>query len=155
MLPSTFFKLGITATMVSFIVIGCSQNETSSPVASGTGDATVALAQQAPSDAFQIRLQAKLKASKENPLASGTAKWEKRTRRLRFSVEVEDVKSSGKHEVRVGGEMVGAVTVKDGLGDLNLDTEFGSRVPQMKSGQRVEVFNPSGVLILTGTLSVQ
>ncbi len=155
MTRSTFFKTGITATFVSFILIGCSQNEASSPVASGGFDDAVALSRQAPSDVMQIRLQAKLSGSKQNPLASGNAKWEKRARRLKFSVEVEDVKSSGKHEVLVDGITVGTVMVKDGIGDLNLDTEFGQRVPQMKAGQRVHVLNPSGIIILNGTLSAQ
>lgn len=155
MTRSTFFKAGVTATFVSFILIGCSQNETSSPVASGGFDDTTVLSRHAPSDAIQIRLLAKLSGSKESPLTSGSAKWEKRPRRLKFSVEVEDVKTSGKHEVLVDGITVGTVMVKDGIGDLNLDTEFGHRVPQMKAGQRVQVLNPSGIVILKGILSVQ
>lgn len=100
-----------------------------------------------------ILLEGALTATAADPLASGTARWESRPDRITFTCEVEDVTTSGSHEVRVNGVVVGFVNVVAGLGDLNMDSRNGDSVPTMNAGDRVQVRNPSGRTILRGRLA--
>lgn len=147
--------LSVLAIAVSMLVIGCSE---SSPVTAPVGDISAIALPTAPQDADVATssrgslLNGALLSTSADPLASGNAKWERRADRMKFSAEVEDVRTSGAHEVRINGKRAGDVRVAGGIGDLNLDTRSGHRVPEMRSGDLVEVFNPAGLLILKGTV---
>ncbi len=151
-MKATMFLAMAMSLLVSVLVTGCSDSDAVSPLATDTLSSTIT---QAASPVASIRLLAKLEATKKDPLASGKAKWEKQSARIKFSVEAEDLKHNGKHRILVDGNEVGLLYVKDGIGDLNLDTALGHSIPAMKRGQLVEVFNPSNELVLKGTLSVQ
>lgn len=111
-----------------------------------------------------VKAEVRLQSNSIDPLASGKAKSEQRTGtssdRTRFSVEVEDVSSAGAHSVRItrsGVEIANSpvsVTVDAlGFGELELNTQDGAvNVPVAVVGDFVEVLNPNGVVILSGTL---
>lgn len=143
------------AVLASVLVIGCSTNDpvgpggpaapgaaAFSPAGSGVGGGTEGLGTS--------RLRGRLASTARDPLASGTAKWEKRSDRVKFSTEVEDVSTGGKHMVTVNGLEVGNIIVTNGFGDLNLDSRLGHKVPLLTIGDKVEVYNPAGERILTG-----
>ena len=112
----------------------------------------------------QTKLIAELSATNDDPLASGKTKWEERfegaaLERRRTSTEVEDVSTTGNHQVLVKrgdpAVVIATMTVSVdalGFGDLNLDSRDGDTVEILAAGDSVEVRNPNGVLILTGTL---
>ncbi len=140
------------ALLVSIFVVGCADNSASPVDASQTGQPALNQAVVIVANVASTRLEGRLVATSASPKASGTAKWELRGSRVKFSTEVEDVNTSGKHDVRVNGTTIDYVNVINGFGDLNLDSTLGHNVPSFKSGDRVEVFNPSGKVILSGTL---
>ncbi len=121
----------------------------------------------------RTKLEIRLDATDADPLASGKTKWEERLNedesieRQRTSTEVEDVSTTGAHEVRVSrdttadgnfdtvissGEMFVEVDAL-GFGDLNLDSRDGDSVPVLQDGDLVEVLDPDSNLILSGTLA--
>ncbi len=106
------------------------------------------------SDDDEARMEAGLAAEAVNALASGKAKYEVDGSRQKFSTEVEDVSVDGNGQVIVyrGAELIfeGAIRIQNGIGDLNRDTENGNTIPAIQAGDRVEVSNSDGVLILTG-----
>ena len=104
------------------------------------------------SDAADTRLQAPLAATAADPLASGTARWEIRPDRVTFTCEVEDVTTTGSHQVLVNGVLVGTVNVVAGFGDLKMDSRDGDTIPTMNVGDRVQVKNSGGKVILKGVL---
>jgi hypothetical protein len=145
------------ALAASILVIGCSENSPVTPNGpDAAGAAAFAPASQMPEKNIlgvsSTRLIGRLVARLKDPLASGSAVWELRNARMKFSVEVEDVSTAGKHLVRVNGGLVGSIEVKSGIGGLNLEGGPGRGIPVMVTGDKVEVFNPAGVLILTGTV---
>jgi hypothetical protein len=109
------------------------------------------------------KVEAPMGASTVDPLASGKAKGEQRTDRTRFAVEVEDASTSGPHSVRItrGGVEIALspVTVDVnalGFGELDLNTIDGAtNVPVALAGDLVEVMNPNGDVILSGTLQAK
>ena len=113
----------------------------------------------------QTKLIAELTATNADPLASGKTKWEERfdagvLERRRTSTEVEDVATTGNHEVRVtrSGSPIATMTVSVdalGFGDLNLDSRDGDTVEVLAAGDLVEVLNPNSDVILTGTLQLK
>jgi hypothetical protein len=107
-----------------------------------------------PVEGGETRITAPLIATAADPLASGTARWEIRPDRVTFTCEVEDVTTSGSHEVRVNGVTIGSVNVVAGLGDLNLDSRNGDSIPSMNTGDRIQVFNPTGRVILRGRFAL-
>lgn len=145
--------LASTIAILSFLVVGCAEDSslTSAPGLAGTSAPSQALEKAAPSPA-EVRLEGRLQGSAASEKASGKAKWEQRSGRRKFSVEVEDVSSKGKHTVDVNGKTVGYVTITGGFGDLNLDSRLGHTVPALKSGDLVDVTDSDGVLILSGSL---
>lgn len=101
-----------------------------------------------------IKLEAQLRATAADPLASGKATWEDDGQTLKFSCEVEDVTGAAGDvlsvEVRGIGQ-VGTLTIDEfGFGDLNLE---GPDVPVMEAGDRV-VVRKDGTPILRGRLRV-
>ena len=106
------------------------------------------------------KVEAPLGAATTDPLASGKAKGEERPDRTRFAVEVEDVSTSGPHLVHItrGGIEIALSPVTLavnalGSGELDLNTIDGAtNVPVALAGDLVEVMNPSGDLVLSGTL---
>jgi hypothetical protein len=102
------------------------------------------------------RLRANLRATAADPRASGHSDFESVGARRKFSTEVEDVSTDGQGRVVVtrSGQTVlsRAIRIRNGFGDLNLDTQNGQQVPVMRSGDLVRVANPAGVVILQGTL---
>lgn len=87
------------------------------------------------------------------PLASGKAKFEMRTNRIRLSVEVEDVFAAAKVEVFVNGASIGTVVIDAAGGaDINLDSRDGDSVPVLEAGALVEVRTSGGTVILSGML---
>ena len=102
----------------------------------------------------ETKLRVRLTATDADPLASGSAKWEMRPDRVRFSTEVEDVASADEIRVVAGGNDMGTLAIVGGFADLNLDSRDGDTVPVLSLGDLVEVFNTNGnVLILSGNLS--
>ncbi len=103
----------------------------------------------------ETKLEARLTSTaKGKSLASGKAKFEMRSDRIRLSVEVEDVLATKEVEVFVNGASIGTVAI-DAVGgaDINLDSRDGDSVPILKAGDLVEVRATSdGALILSGTL---
>jgi hypothetical protein len=107
------------------------------------------------------KAEASLQANTVDPLASGKAKSEQRTDRTRFSVEVEDVSTSGPHAVHIsrsGSEILNSPVSVDvdalGFGELELNTQDGAvNVPVVLAGDLVEVSNPGGTVVLSTTLA--
>jgi hypothetical protein len=129
-------------------------------VVAAVGVAGIAVFRANASGGTDVKVEVRLTNTGVDPLASGKAKGEQRPDRVRFGVEVEDVSTNGGHEVRVtrNGTPVAdseglAVSVDAlGFGDLNLDSRDGNTVPVVAAGDLVEVLNPSGQVILSGTL---
>ena len=112
--------------------------------------------------ANRTKLEVRLEATDADPLASGKTKWEQRfeddgetLERQRTSTEVEDVSTIGAHEILVNSASVGMAVEVDalGFGDLNLDSRDGDTVIVMAIDDLIEVLNPDGAVILTGTLA--
>lgn len=111
-----------------------------------------------------VKAEIRLQSNSVDPLASGKAKSEQRTSptRIRFAVQVEDVSAAGPHSVRItrsGTEIANSPVIVTadalGLGEVELNTQDsppGTLIPEAVAGDLVEVFNPDGVLILSGTL---
>ncbi len=102
----------------------------------------------------ETRLQARLTATAEREaLASGKAKFEMRSDRIRLSVEIQDVAVAGQVEVFVDGTSIGVAAIIAGGADINLDIRDGDSVPMLGAGALVQVRDTSdGALILSGLL---
>ncbi len=101
----------------------------------------------------ETKLRVRLTATEAEPLASGSAKFEMRPDRIRFSTEVEDVASATEIHVFAAGNDMGTLPIVLGFADLNLDSRDGDTVPVLSVGDLIEVFNTNGnVLILSGNL---
>ena len=143
----------VLSTLVGAIIAAAAVMAFANPFGAGAGQTT------------QTKLIAELTATNADPLASGKTKWEERfdgdvLERRRTSTEVEDVATSGDHTVRVtrGVTVVATMTVAVdalGFGDLDLDSRDGDTVAIMAEGDSVEVLNPDGDPILTGTLQLK
>ncbi|MFN0158086.1 MAG: hypothetical protein ACKVRP_08470 [Bacteroidota bacterium] len=139
--------------ILAVLVVGCAEDNSLTSAQLSTDNSTVSQAGEKAAPApSEMRLEGRLGATASGAKASGKATWEERSSRRKFSTEVEDVSSKGKHAVNVNGKTIGYVNVTAGFGDLNLDSRFGHKVPVLKSGDIVEVLNPDGVLILSGTM---
>ena len=101
----------------------------------------------------ETKLRVRLTSTAADPLASGSAKFEMRPDRIRFSTEVEDVASVSNIRVVAAGNDMGTLPIVAGFADLNLDSRDGDTVPVLSVGDLVQVFNTNGnVLILSGNL---
>ncbi len=111
-------------------------------------------------DVNRTKLEVRFDATEADPLASGKMKWEQRlnddltVERQRISVELEDVSTSGSHEVLLNGTSVLFVEVNAlGSGNLELDSRDGDTVAAAAIGDLVEVLNPDNAVILSGLLA--
>jgi hypothetical protein len=154
--PLSTMRLASVLVLFSLALVACDTSNEATPVASDQFESTTTQKTGGTSPVLlaDVRLEGRLTATAADPLASGTAKWESRPDRITFSCEVEDVTTTGDHEVRVNGVTVGFVNVVAGFGDLNMDSRNGDAVPTMNAGDRVQVRNPSGRVILRGTLAL-
>lgn len=147
-------KYFVMRAALALSISACDSGSDAIPVASDQSiSGTIAKssdAAQSPIEAADVIITASLAATTVDPLASGTARWESRPDRITFTCEVEDVTTSGSHEVRVNGVTVGCVNVAAGLGDLDIDSRNGDSIPTMNVGDRVQVLNQSGRVTLRG-----
>ena len=97
----------------------------------------------------RIELVARLSASGSS--SSGKAKFEQRSDREKFSVEIEDGPDGTTVEIVAGGASFLLVLDAVGFGDLNLDSRQGDGVPAVSVGDEVVVVTPDQ-LILSGVL---
>ncbi len=103
----------------------------------------------------RTKLETRLTSTaKGKSLASGKAKFEMRSDRIRLSVEVEDFVATEEVEVFANGASIGMVAIDAAGGaDINLDSRDGDSVPILEAGDLIEVRASSdGALILSGTL---
>jgi Ca2+-binding RTX toxin-like protein len=84
--------------------------------------------------------------------ATGTAEFERDTGGgFPFDLEADGLAANTTFTVRVGGVLIGQFsTDAEGQGDLRLT----SRTLPITSGTLIQVFNPSGVIVLQGTFAV-
>jgi hypothetical protein len=143
--------LGLAAALA---VTGCDQTDNSLS-ADNPGSVTQTLKDGGGVSTEDTRIESRMTATAVDPIASGTSRWESRPDRVTFTCEVEDVATSGAHEVRVNGLLVGIVDIVAGFGDLNLDSRNGDSIPTVRSGDKIQVRNPSGRSILRGTFSLR
>ena len=94
----------------------------------------------------------RLEVRMESPTsqASGTAKFEQRGSRMKFSVEVEDVNGTDV-VITAGGQSFDLHLDGSGFGDLNRDTRNGQSVPSLKEGDEVVVWL-GGQVLMRGNL---
>ncbi len=108
----------------------------------------------------ETRLAAQL-SSANNDL--GKAEFTMRGERRKLSVEVENMEQLGLAEggvlsvfvnnIFVGDAILAADPLKGIIGDLNIDTVDGEKVPAVKAGDDVKVLNALGGTVLTGKFS--
>jgi hypothetical protein len=158
MKATSFIRSTATSLTTVVFLIGCSERNTmpTAPELLHTNSALPKVTSTAPILAEQLgsALKTQLLPAPEgtNQLPIGTAIWEQRKGQFKFSVEVQNVPTSGAHKIRVNGNGVGDVKVAYGKGTFEISSETGHTVPTMKSGDVVEVLDPSGQLILRGEL---
>ena len=103
----------------------------------------------------RVRLETDLSTTAADPDAEGHARFESRTDRVRFRVEVEDIDVTASVNVLVNGNLIGTITLDNGFGELDLNTKDGDKVPVLKAGDEVEIVDAAdgATLLLVGTLS--
>src|SRR5205823_14258815 len=106
-------------------------------------------------DHTRVRLETDLTATAADPDAEGHARFESRSDRAQFRVEVEDISTATAVNVLVNGQLVGVITLQAGAGELDLNTKDGDTVPMLHTGDEVEVVDAAdgATLLLVGTLS--
>jgi outer membrane biogenesis lipoprotein LolB len=148
------------AVLLGLLLVGCSMDESNQPTAPGTsptlartpsGEAGTLTNKSVHHD-DRTRLEAALVGTSSTPAASGKARWEQRSDRTRFKLEVENTTTSGQHVVKVNGAAVTTVSVNGGKGEIELDSRHGDIIPTMQAGDRVAVFSPEGDVIAEGVL---
>ncbi len=83
-------------------------------------------------------------------IADGRADYRERGNSMRLNVEVEDVFPNSTFTVEVSGEPIGTIrTSSFGTGELELNTNDGQAVPKILTGDLVEVFQGTE-LVLSG-----
>jgi hypothetical protein len=98
-------RIFVTGALLALFIAGCGENDSPAPAGPGPFAALAKEADIGPASSGSIEVR--LHASAADPLASGHATWERRPDRVKFSVEVEDVATSGPHEVRINRRTVG------------------------------------------------
>src|SRR5688572_4825127 len=83
-------------------------------------------------------------------IADGRADYRERGNSMRLNVEVEDVFPNSTFTVEVSGEPIGTITASSfGTGELELNTNDGQAVPKVLTGDLVEIFQGTE-LVLSG-----
>ena len=83
-------------------------------------------------------------------IADGRADYRERGNSMRLNVEVEDVFPNSTFTVEVSGEPIGTIrTSSFGTGELELNTNDGQAVPKILTGDLVEIFQGTE-LVLSG-----
>jgi len=104
------------------------------------------------------QLQARLSGSAINgETPGGQAEWSQSHSGIqRISIEVEDVNLPNGTVLSVSacGADIGSITLADGSGELELNSQNGATVPTCAAGDPVTVAN-GGTTILTGTLQAK
>lgn len=125
-----FFAV-LTVTAVSLLIFGSVQNS----IATNS----------------EIRMLADLNPpTNVGGIADGRADYRERGNSMRLNVEVEDVFPNSTFTVEVSGEPIGTIrTSSFGTGELELNTNDGQAVPKILTGDLVEVFQGTE-LVLSG-----
>ena len=115
----------------------------------------------------EFRLRAHLSTILDDPLRLNVAEFRERDDRTTFKTRVHDVAEMGTGRVIVtrGSGMVAPTIILDapitiafdalrgtGVGNLEMDSRLGDMIPNIITGDTVEVWNSSGALIRTGTM---
>jgi hypothetical protein len=110
----------------------------------------------------EVRLQSVLSPTPAGGAAKGIAEWRRQfndngtVKRTRFLVDVQDVPTNGTGQVVVtrAGVTVfsAAIRIVDNDGRLSLDSQNGQQVPVLRGGDRIEVQDRNGVVVLQGAL---
>lgn len=88
------------------------------------------------------------------PSATGKATYKVNGSEREFQVEVENIQRlAGKTlGIFVNGKQVGTAKVNSlGQARLNLNTDLGNTVPNIKAGAKVQVKKANGVLVVSGS----
>jgi hypothetical protein len=82
----------------------------------------------------------------------GKAEFRKRKKQTKFKVEVERVNlpDGTPLTVNVNGNPVGTLTLNLRTGELELNSNDGDTVPQIRQGDRVTVTDSNGAVLLSG-----
>jgi plastocyanin len=125
-----FFAV-LTVTAVSLLIFGSVQNS----IATNS----------------EIRMLADLNPpTNVGGIADGRADYRERGNSMRLNVEVEDVFPNSTFTVEVSGEPIGTIrTSSFGTGELELNTNDGQAVPKILTGDLVEIFQGTE-LVLSG-----
>ena len=97
----------------------------------------------------------KLEADLINPSGKddGKAKFEQRSDRITFSVEIEDQEPNSSFMIKVDGTTLDVFTTDDsGFADFNLDSRDGDVIPIMTSGSLIDVIDSNGIISLSGKM---
>jgi hypothetical protein len=104
--------------------------------------------------AGEVVYAATLKATDDDPSATGQAVWslETGTRGKRLTVAVQNVQSTDLAQAFVSGRFVGYLLIAGGSGGLDLDSFQGDKVPRAQASSLVLITIADQVPILYGTL---
>jgi hypothetical protein len=159
MVTATAVRMGAAGLLFALFVAGCNRND-GAPIAGADPSPTISTASglgttaaiSNPDRDDRTRLEGQLVGTKTNPAASGRARWEQRPDRTKFNTQVEDLNTSGAHDVKVNGVSVTSINVSSGRGEVELDSRRGDIIPAMQIDDVVEVFDSNGNLVESGQL---
>jgi hypothetical protein len=102
----------------------------------------------------EVRLEAALTPTHADPRASGRVEFEKRSGRKDLRVDVQDITSTDVVDVFADGRFLGQIALRGGSGRLELNSQNGDHVPNLRAGERVRVLDAgdNAKVILVGTL---
>jgi hypothetical protein len=103
----------------------------------------------------QVRLEATLYATPDDPDALGEARFESRPDRRELRIDVGGVSITGAVDVFVNGTFLGTIGLDNqGRGRLELKTRDGDTVPLLADGDEIDVVDAADneTLILSGAL---
>lgn len=99
----------------------------------------------------RVRLQARLSPTAEGRSASGKAAYDERGTKRKLSIEVQHAPRNAILTVTAGGQSFSLATDALGVGKVELKTEAGQSVPELRAGSRVSVAQGTTTL-LVGTM---
>ncbi len=83
----------------------------------------------------------------------GKAKFEERSDRTRFSVEIEDQAADAMFVIVLSSSTFSISTNEFGFGDFNLDSRDGDDVPSVEDDDDIDIEDSLGNVVLSGTFS--